>query len=177
MGYQNYGNSQGYGSRSGNFGGGQKREKIDLTYAPTLENFTFYTNGKITEKLFDDIAENISKTFIGKNSEGHADHVSATQVRKIYDEVKGFEKYFISSTKSDWEEKKPYIKMLKSKVAYTVARKGVTKGVYKNFEKFISDCVNQTKEEKDYFVFLSLFEAVYGFYTRVLLENGFKLND
>ena len=165
------------GNRSMSNGGGQKREKIDLTYAPTLENFTFYTNGKITEKLFDDIAENISKTFIGKNSEGHADHVSATQVRKIYDEVKGFEKYFISSTKSDWEEKKPYIKMLKSKVAYTVARKGVTKGVYKNFEKFISDCVNQTKEEKDYFVFLSLFEAVYGFYTRVLLENGFKLND
>ena len=67
--------------------------------------------------------------------------------------------------------------MIKSKVAYAVARKGVKQGVYKNFEKFIIDRINQRKEEKDYFTFLSLFEAVYGCYCQVLLDNDCKLND
>ena len=132
---------------------------------------------KIAEKLFDDTAERIAKTFIGKNSSGKKDYVSSSQLRKFFDEIKSFEKYFVSTGESKWEEKKPYIKMIKSKVAYAVARKGVKEGVYKNLEKFIIDGINQIKEEKDYFTFLSLFEAVYGFYCQVLLDNDCKLND
>lgn len=170
--------NQNYGSKgSWNGGGFGKKEREDLTSAPSPVVFKFYDNdGNISEKLFEDTASNISKTFIGKDSYGKATNVSPTQLRKFFDEVKSYEKYFVSDDETKWEEKKPYIKMLKSKIAYAVARKGVTKGVYKNLEKFISDCVNYVNREKDYFVFLSLFEAVYGFYCEELLNQGFKLN-
>ncbi len=164
--------TQNYGNRNG--GGFQERK--DLTPSPIL--FKFYdSNGDIEEKLFENTALSISKTFIGTDSNGRATNVSPTQLRKFFDEVKSYEKYFVSDDETKWKEKKPYIKMLKSKIAYAVARKGVTKGVYKNLEKFISDCVNYVNQEKDYFVFLSLFEAVYGFYCEELLNQGFKLND
>lgn len=168
--------NQNNGNRNG--GGFQRREKVDLTFAPASVQFEFYTNdGKVSDNLFEDISKNIAKTFIGKDENGKPTNVSPTQLRKFFDEVKSYEKYFVSSNKSKWEEKKPYIKMLKSKIAYAVARKKVTKGVYKNLEKFIFDCVNSVNEEKDYFVFLSLFEAVYGFYAEELVNEGFSLKD
>lgn len=180
MGYDGkYGNQQFYGNKNGSGGGFQNRkEKENLTFAPQPVEFRFYSEkGCVAEKLFDDTAERIAKTFIGKNSSGKKDYVSSSQLRKFFDEIKSFEKYFISTSESKWEEKKPYIKMIKSKVAYAVARKGVKEGVYKNLEKFIFDGINQIKEERDYFTFLSLFEAVYGFYCQVLLDNDCKLND
>lgn len=168
-------------SFSGNRSGGEfqnRNQKEDLTFAPTPVEFKFYDEkGFIAEKLLDVTAESIAKTFIGKDSSGKKAHVSSSQLRKFFDEIKSFEKYFVSATESKWEEKKPYIKMIKSKVAYAVARKGVIKGVYKNLEKFIIDGINQIKEEKDYFTFLSLFEAVYGFYCQVLLDNNCNLKD
>lgn len=172
-----YGSQQSYGNKNG--GGFQnRREKEDLTYAPPPVEFSFYDNREcIKEELFDNTAKNIANSFIGKNSNGEKDHVSSTQLRKFFDEIKSFEKYFISSEKSKWNEKKPYIKMMKSKIAYAIARKGATKGVYKNLEKFITDGINKIDKEKDYFTFLSLYEAVYGFYCQVLLDNGFKLKD
>ena len=180
MGYDGrYGNQQSYGGRNGSAGGFQKKfDKPDLTYAPQAIEFKFYDEKEhIQEKLFDETANNIAKTFIGKDSKGDKEQVSSTQLRKFFDELKSFEKYFVSTGESKWEEKKPYIKMIKSKIAYAIARKGATKGVYKNLEKFIIDGINQVNKEKDYFTFLSLFEAVCGFYCQILLDNGFKLND
>lgn len=174
-----YGNQQSFGNRNGSGGGFQKKaDKPDLTFAPQSLEFKFYDEkGYIQEKLFDETANNIAKTFIGRDSNGKPDHVSSTQLRKFFDELKSFEKYFVSIEESKWEEKKPYIKMMKSKIAYAIARKGATKGVYKNLEKFIIDGINQVNKEKDYFTFLSLFEAVCGFYCQILLDNNFKLND
>ena len=65
--------------------------------------------------------------------------------------------------------------MIKSKVAYAIARNGEKKGVWKNFEYFISSCIDKIETEKDYHVFLSLFEAVYGFYYELALDKGIKI--
>lgn len=157
---------------------GINNQKQDLTSAPEPVKFRFYTtNGKFEENLFDYTAKKIAESFIGKNGDGKKTNVTSTQLRKFFNEVKSFEKYFTSNETSIWEEKKPYIKMIKSKVAYYVARKKVTKGVYKNFEDFMTTGINLINEEKDYFTFVSLFEAVYGFYCQVLLENGFRLSN
>jgi len=89
----------------------------------------FYTDdGNPKKELFDKKAKDIADSIVG---------VSATQLRRIYDEVKRFEQII---SQENWSSQYPYILMIKSKTRYAVA-----------------------KATKDYHVFLALFEAVYGF--------------
>ena len=121
----------------------------------------------LSEGLFDAQALKIAETFVGVDNFGNTIGVSSTQLRRIFDEVKRFERV-LSLSGSKWEEQLPYIKMIKSKVAYAVARaskqKSAEKGVYKNLESFINSGISLIKTQKDYSVFVALFEAVYGFY-------------
>ena len=55
----------------------------------------------------------------------------------------------MSNNASEWAKQKPYIKMIKSKVAYAIARNGEKKGVWKNFEYFISSCIDKIETEKE----------------------------
>ena len=145
----------------------QFEDKSELKSAVEIKSF--YKTGTETpmEDLFDTQAQKIADTLIGKNKKGFTVGVSSTQLRRIFDEVKRFERN-LSLAGSKWEEQLPYIKMIKSKVAYSVARaaksKPEEKGVYQNLEKFISSSINIIKTEKDYRIFIALFEAVYGFY-------------
>ena len=88
--------------------------------------------------------------------------------------MKRFEQILLTSN-DQWEKQYPYIRMIKSKVAYTVARaskqKTEEKGVYKNLEVFISSCINLIKKQEDYHVFVNLFEAAYGFYYELAPKN------
>ena len=63
--------------------------------------------------------------------------------------------------------------MLKSKIAYDVARVKANndKPYYKNLSDFISSCIDKVKTKEDYHVFVSLFEAVYGFYYELAPKN------
>lgn len=152
-------------------GGGNSRPQFEdkSEVKPAVEIKSFYKDGTETpmEDLFDTQAQKIAETFVGKNKRGIAIGVSSSQLRRIFDEVKRFERN-LSLAGSKWEEQLPYIKMIKSKVAYSVARaaksKPEEKGVYQNLEKFISSSINLIKAEKDYRIFVALFEAVYGFY-------------
>lgn len=162
MGYNNY--SGGNGGYSG------RPQQPDLSETkPAIEIKSFYKEGTSTpvEDLFDGQAQKIAESFVGKNKRGLEIGVSSTQLRRIFDEVKRYERVLLGS-ETNWEEQLPYIKMIKSKVAYTVARASKTKpeekNVYKNLETFISSGINLIKVEKDYHTFVSLFEAVYGFY-------------
>lgn len=154
-------NSGGYGNKS-------SFEDKSVTKSP-IEIKTFYKEGtKIPlPNLFDEIASNVADSFVGKNKKGFEIGVTSTQLRRIFDEVKRYEQ-ILSQPDAKWEEQLPYIRMIKSKVAYSVARaaksKPDEKGVYSNLEKFISSSIKQIEEEKDYHVFVSLFEATYGFY-------------
>ena len=109
----------------------------------------------------------MAESFKGKNKKGFDIGVTSTQLRRIFEEVKRFEQILLSS-EDQWEKQLPYIKMIKSKVAYTVARaskqKSDEKGVYKNLEVFISSCIDLIKKQEDYHIFVNLFEATYGFY-------------
>ena len=84
------------------------------------------------------------------------------------DKVKRFEQ-LLDADEKNWEKELPYIKMMKSKIRYAVARAVKDKGkyvedYYKNFASFISEGIDLIKDEQDYRVFISLFEAVCGFY-------------
>lgn len=145
------------------------RDESKAETKPAVEIKEFYTQGTQTPKpdLFDATAEKVAESLVGKDRRGNSIGVSSSQLRRIFDEVKRFEQ-ILSMPDAKWEEQLPYIKMIKSKVAYSVARaaknKADEKGVYSNLEKFISSSINLIKTEKDYHVFVSLFEAAYGFY-------------
>ena len=117
----------------------------------------FYKDGKIKEELFDKKAKDIADSFYG---------ISGTQLRRIYDEVKRFEQKLNGDVES-WSNNFPYIKMVKAKVSYSVARaiknESKAENAYRNLSAFITEGIDLIKDEKDYHVFLSLFEAVYGY--------------
>ncbi|MDR1626275.1 MAG: type III-A CRISPR-associated protein Csm2 [Spirochaetia bacterium] len=125
----------------------------------------FYTaDNKIKPDLFDKTAREIAESFYIRNPQIG---VSITQLRRLFDEVKRFEQ-ILDASPGQWEAQLPYIKMIKSKVSYTVARavkqKSVEEGVYKNLADFMTQGIDLVKELRDYHVFVSLFEAAYGFY-------------
>lgn len=136
----------------------------------------FYQNGTKTvrEDLFDEIARQIAESLRGKDKRGNETGVSITSLRRIFDEVKRFKQ--LLSTEDDFAMQLPYIRMVKSKVAYTVARAGkqkpAEKDLYRNLEKFITSGIDRIKNKKDYEVFVSLFEAVYGFYYELAPKNA-----
>lgn len=162
MAYNNYsGGNGGYSGRP------QQPDLSEIKEPVKIDSFYKAGTNIPKEDLFDKTALMVAESFVGKNKKGFEIGVSSTQLRRIFDEVKRYERVLLG-TDAKWEEQFPYVKMIKSKVAYTVARASKTKpeekGVYKNLEAFISSGINLIKAEKDYHTFVSLFEAVYGFY-------------
>lgn len=126
----------------------------------------------IREDLFDKKALEIANKLYPSSSQNYKDKnsgVSGTQLRRIFDEVKRFD-YLLQLNEDEWENQLPYIKMIKSKIRYTVARarkkesSWVVIDCYEALASFISEGIDTIKERRDYEVFLALFEAVYGFY-------------
>lgn len=178
MGYDGrYGNQQSYGNRNGSGGGFQKNSFEDKSEIPVPVKITAFYNsdGKTVQKdLFDAVALKVAQSFKGKNRMGKDIGVTSTQLRRIFDEVKRFEQ-ILALQENQWEKQLPYIKMIKSKVAYSVARaakqKSEEKGVYKNLEAFISSGIDLIKTQEDYHIFVNLFEAAYGFYYELAPKN------
>jgi CRISPR-associated protein Csm2 len=137
---------------------------------------TFYIGeGKdktIRPELFDKVARNIALSFVSVSA-GKGE-ITSTQLRKIYDEVKRFEQ-LIKTVKNGWNEQKPYIRLIKSKILYqaTRAKNKSSKdrdliNAYDNLVAFLNEGIDFTTASKDspedFFIFVSLFEAVYGYY-------------
>jgi CRISPR-associated protein Csm2 len=143
----------------GNRGGFQEGPK-PLPYKK-IDGF-YMGKDKTKPDLFDKKAEEIAESFKG---------VTGTQLRRLFDEVKRFEK-ILDAFPEQWDKQEPYIRMIKSKSSYTVARAAAklpksdtqTKGAYDNLRAFIAEGIDTVKEAKDYQIFASLFEAVYGYY-------------
>lgn len=160
-----------YYVQSGNKSYGEDKSNFP---APVKVNGFYTSDGKIIPDLFDSKALEIAKSLIGTDRNGRTVGVTSTQLRKLFDEVKRYEQ--ILSTGSDqWDKQLPYIKMIKSKTAYTVARAIKTKPaeekVYKNLESFISSSIDNIQKEADFSIFVSLFEAAYGFYYEMAPKN------
>ena len=133
-----------------------------------MANLQFYTDGKsVNPDLFDEIAKKIAEGFVGKDRSNRPCGVGRTQMRRLYDEVKRFEQN-LDGTDETWRKHYPYIRMIKSKLSYNITRaieknRDSANG-YNNLSRFITDGIDQVKDENDYRVFTALFEAVYGFY-------------
>jgi CRISPR-associated protein Csm2 len=171
MAYNNqYNNNGEYQNRNG----GQRESKASVLEPVIIRSFYKDDHKTIDPELFDSKAKEVAKSFIGNDDRGYPIGVSSSQLRRLFDEVKRFEQILLLST-DQWDKQLPYIKMIKSKVAYSVARaaakKDSDKAVYKNLEKFISSSIDQIKKEQDYHVFVSLFEAAYGFYYELAPKN------
>ena len=159
MGYDGkYGNQQSYGNKNGSSGGFQKtfEDKTEIPEPVKIQSF-YKDDGKtLKEDLFDSVALDVAKSFKGKNKKGNDIGVTSTQLRRIFDEVKRFEQILMLQ-KNQWENQLPYIKMIKSKVAYSVARaikqKPEEKGVYKNLEAFISSGIDLIKKQGTFAIF------------------------
>lgn len=150
----------------------------DDSYTPEAVKIqTFYEENKINPELFDSQAQKVADSLLGKDKRGNTIGISSSQLRKIFDEVKRFEQILLANP-DQWENQLPYIKMVKSKVAYSVARAGSKEkakaGIYKNLETFISSSIDLIKTEQDYHIFVSLFEATYGFYYEKAVNAGLK---
>lgn len=162
-----------------NYGGGNNRRDEDKSFTPSaIKISSFYSSdGKtLISDLFDKKAQEVAESLIGKNKRGFAIGISSSQLRKIFDEVKRFEQVLLANSEQ-WDKQLPYIKMVKSKVAYSVARASKEKeksGIYRNLEIFISSAIDLIKTEQDYHVFVSLFEATYGFYYGRAVAAGLK---
>ena len=125
-------------------------EKLDIA---------FYKGKDVDPELFDGKAKKVAE----KLAEDRG--VTYTSLRRLFDEAKRFQ--MILAKKGDFAAQLPYIKMIKSKTAYTVARqKKLQRGnrAYDYVKMFIDQGVDQIKEQRDYDVFVSLFEAVCGYY-------------
>lgn len=143
---------------------------------------SFYVSGtdKLRPDLFNEFAEKVAKGLAEikdnprDSRKPFKNGVSPTQIRKMFDEVKRYERLINEDDSSSWEKQYPYIKMMKSKVSYSVARakKNHQRDAkyYDNLSSFISEGIDLIKTEKDYHVFVSLFEAVYGFYYQIGVE-------
>lgn len=133
---------------------------------PQPVQYKLLENGIVSERLFCETAEKIAQSFAQNDNGQLKGKVSATQIRRLFDEVKHYQNLLTGPEK--WQEQFPYIRMMKAKVSYTIARaiKSNTKAkeYYKNLEHFVFNGIDQIKEERDYHIFVALFEAVYGFY-------------
>ena len=139
---------------------------------------SFYEQGtnKIRSDLFNEFAERVAKSLAvvieNSNNKGPKEFrngVSSTQLRRLFEEVKRYETLIKDDDENSWNEYLPYIKMIKSKVHYTVARakrrcNERDDKYYDNLSFFISEGIELVNSVEEYHIFVSLFEAVYGYY-------------
>lgn len=116
--------------------------------------------------LFNEIAEEWAKQLrdddIGSNN--------YSQIRKYYDEILLIDQKLSIRTTSNQDTNKefrkilPYLKMIRAKVYYSRYRKSQGKYlVGDNFVNFITKCLQQVNDYKDFQVFKTFFEALMGF--------------
>lgn len=138
-------------------------QKIDLQ-----KELRFYNdNNEVRPELYDESAEKIAETLIGQ-FKGKPQGVSRNQLRNLFDEVKRIKRQ-LENKAYTWKSIYPSVKLIKSKTSYAVARakkngKRFEEEYYNNLKNFIHTGIGNIKSEKDFDIFVNLFEAVYGFY-------------
>ncbi len=140
-------------------------------------NITFWEdkNKNLVKKdLFSKDAKDLAREIFNEHAPKKDDHFvkkdynktqkekkinNPAQIRKFYDEILNYyNKLKINPDR--FEEYLPYINMINSKLAYAKARNLIGE----KFESFISRCLALIKDQKDYEVFVKLFEAFLGYF-------------
>jgi len=88
--------------------------------------------------------------------------ISKSQIRNFYDKILEYRDKVVKE-KKDFEEVKPFIKMLISKAEYAKGRKVITQ----EFAQFIKSGVDQIESKEDLKRFQLFFEAMFGFFVGI----------
>jgi len=145
-----------------------------------MANYDFKNLVLSTEKnpeLFNSTAESIASLFVDRKNDARGreklNGVSRHQLRRQYESVikirQKIEKYQNEEEKNkEWQKQYPFVKMIRSQVAYSVARakqnNRYSTSQYDAFKAFVDACINQVSDRESFLTFCHLFEAVYGFY-------------
>ncbi|RKX80192.1 MAG: type III-A CRISPR-associated protein Csm2 [Spirochaetes bacterium] len=132
-------------------------------------SIVFYEQGSdlVRSELFDKDAKQWAERLVKPIGERKVKGVSRHQFRRLFEEVKRLQKMLINE-KRKWAYVKPFVKMLKPKTAYTVARakdKEKNAGVYYDALKdLFNEGIDGVNTERDFRAFCDFLEAVYGYY-------------
>ncbi|MBI4768707.1 MAG: type III-A CRISPR-associated protein Csm2 [Deltaproteobacteria bacterium] len=150
-----------------------------------MDKLVFFEGKKLRPELLDQDARRwagclvLSEDKTDKKGKSFVNYhgVSRHQLRRLYDEVKHYQKLLEDKKKlypkekdRGWDEVKPLVKMVRAKTAYMVARMKdkeknfKTKAAYDSLYNFIDQSLNLIDEESHFNAFCLFFEAVYGFY-------------
>lgn len=123
----------------------------------------FIKDNKINSDLFSNIAEELAKRIKkeGLDNKENLKKNKSTQIRKFYDELLRIKN--LIKKPEDYQNYKPYIVMVKSKVAYSKGRDLVTKVVY----DFISDGIEKSTDYRNFEIFMNFFESVIAYYKMI----------
>lgn len=128
----------------------------DRDTAQTIDVSPIQFGEKIDPRLYSDIAEEAAKTVgVGPRYSKN----KPTQLRRFYDELVMLQEKVGSDT-SRFEQQRPFIQMLKAKVAYARGRDKVDD----NFEKLLRRVVDEVKDPKTLKQAKLFMEAFMAFY-------------
>lgn len=123
----------------------------------------------LREDLLDSKARSWAESFLSPKSSNDKfqrnPKLTSAQLRKFHIEAKALEERAkrIMSSGGKFDEIKPVVKMLKSKVAYACPTTGQRK-VPLEFRSYIEEMVDNIDDYKDFKAFALCFEAVVGFF-------------
>lgn len=141
-------NVQNSGSKSGN---PQKTTSTDF------EKIQFYSDvekGTVDVKLLTTKAQEWANIFVDKK-------LTSAQLRRFYHDAKKLEEQI---KEKDFEQFKPHIKLLDSKVAYAYRGGGKDSKVPLEFRNFIRNMIYSIESKRDFEAFMLCFEAVVGYF-------------
>lgn len=128
----------------------------DRETAPAIDVAPIRFGEKIDPHIYSDVAENAAKAV----SPGpKASKNKPTQLRRFYDELVMLQEK-VGSDKDRFEQQRPFIQMLKAKVAYAKGRDKVDE----NFERLLRRVVDEVKDPqtlKQAKLFMEAFMAFY----------------
>lgn len=127
----------------------------DRQTAPAIDVAPIRFGEKIDPRLYSDIAEEAAKA-VGS---GQRQKNKPTQLRRFYDELVMLQEK-VGSAEDRFEQQKPFIQMLKAKVAYAKGRDKVDE----NFERLLRKVVDEVKDPgtlKQAKLFMEAFMAFY----------------
>lgn len=144
---------------------GSSRDQQSVSNANSQTSYKipdFIIDGKINSDLFSKEAEELAKRINGEGRDGNRlKKNKSTQIRKFYDELLRIRS--LIKKPEDYDNYKPYIEMIKAKVAYSKGRDLVTKVVY----DFIHDGISKSTDYKNFEIFMNFFECVIAYYKMI----------
>lgn len=143
-------------------GGGNNRPP-----APPMPQFSLSAgeNATVDPELYNTTAEAIGRALIQAGGGNNPSGVSRHQLRRVFDEVKRLQRIADQRGVDGWPAVLPMVKLVRSKVHYVVARAGGgDRDYYRNLGTLIDRAISQIESREDFDVFVTLFEAAYGFY-------------